>query len=751
MKRNTYIFIGSVLCLLACLTPVSAAAKQSDLLTEIVAGRFKSEALPEMVPMADGEHYAEQVGNDVLVYAYKTGAVVDTLFSLEAVKGGVKPASIDGYMLSPLERYVLVYANRKGIYRHSFEADYYLYDRKRATMRALSDTMPVMAPVISPDGKYIAFHRGGNLYMHKVDFGTEVAVTGDREPLPTSGHAGGNILNGHADWLYEEEFGCTGMCAFSPDSKQLAFVRLDQTKVPQVRMFDGTTYRYSRAGETNAEATVVVYDTYYKSLKTMQLPEQADSYIPRLRWTNGSTESKGGKGEAQESKLAIFRLNRDQNRLEMFLANPKSTLCTRVYLEESKQYYVDYEAVDEWQFLEDNSFICVNETDGFRHAYLYSAQGIRQKQLTQGRYDVTKVYGFDEKTQTLYYQAADKDPMTRYIYALNVKKGKLTTFSEEKGMHDATFSPTFAYFVDACQSVTHPTVYTLYDRAGKAIRVLEDNAAVAAKAGQAGLPVKEFFTFVTPKGDTLNGWMLRPNDFDASKRYPVLMFHYSGPASQQVLNRWRISWEEYLALEEGVICVCVDPRGTNARGRAFRNQTYMQLGTKEMDDQVYAALYLRSLPYVDPERVGIWGWSYGGYATIMSMSACGLRPSLTPDGKSPFRFGMAVAPVTDWRLYDSAYTERFMRRPQVNEQGYKDASLIEHPDALQGNLLIMHGMTDDNVHVLHTFDYTDALVQKGVQFEMQIYPDDNHFLRKRNNQQHVYRRLLKFLREQIKQ
>ena len=730
MKR-TILSILSILCVLSGI--------QADLLTDINDGLYKSEALAEMSPLDDGERYAQLDGNNLYAYSYKTGQVTDTLFDYTAAKGQ-KPAEIEGFLLSPSDRYVLLYSHSEKIYRHSFRADYYLYDRKRHELRALSDTMPVLQPVFSPDGKYIAFSRENNLYIHKVDFKTEVAVTRD---------GGNGILNGLPDWLYEEEFGTTCLYSFSPDSKQLAFVRLDESRVPAFHwteyLGDGITdhskefsLKYPRAGEPNAEASVVVYDTYYKSLKSMALPEQRESYIPRLKWTNATEANPQGD-------LAIFRLNRDQNRLEMFLANPKSTVCTRIYLEESKQYYVDYEAIDEWQFLADNSFICVNETDGFRHAYLYSQTGMKQKQLTKGNYDVTKVYGYNEKTQTLYYQAADKDPMTRFVYALNTKKGTIQAYSQENGTHNATFSPTFAYFVDAFQSVSKPTAYTLYNQSGKELRVLKDNHEIDLRAKEAGLPIKEFFSFTTPRGDQLNGWMLRPKDFDASKKYPVLMFHYSGPASQQVLNRWRIDWEEYLAAKEGFLCVCVDPRGTNARGRVFRNLTYLQLGIREAEDQVAAAQYLQSLPYVDAERVGIWGWSYGGYATIMSMSACGINPSLAPDGKSPFAFGMAVAPVTDWRLYDSAYTERFMRRPQVNEQGYKDGSAIEHASALQGNLLIIHGMADDNVHVRNTFLYAEALTQAGKQYEMQLIPDDNHFLRKRSNYKFVYARLLKFL------
>ena len=766
------------------------AGVQADVLTDITSGKFKAKTPEEMTPLADGERYAQLRGNDLFAYSYKTGQVTDTLFEYARAKGN-KPAKIEGYVLSPSDRYVLVYGNSEKIYRRSFRADYYIYDRKRHEIRALSDTMPVMQPVFSPDGKYIAFARENNLYMHKVDFKTEVIVTGgspaSRGPLPANDHADG-ILNGIPDWLYEEEFGTTCLYSFSPDSKQLAFVRLDESKVPSFNWIEYIdpavkSLKYPCAGETISEASVVVYDTYYKSLKTMALPEQAESYIPRIRWCQRS-KVKGQRSDVEageeECKLAIFRLNRDQNKLEMFLANPKSTVCTRTYLEESKAYFVDYAAIDEWQFLSDNSFICVNETDGYRHAYLYSAQGQKKKQLTSGKYDVTKVYGYDEKTQTLYYQAAGGspasreplpanghavcEPQNRYIYALDTKKNKLQAYSMEPGMHDAVFSPSFAYFVESYQSVSQPTTYTIRDRKGNALRVLEDNKEVAERFREAGLPVKEFFSFVTPKGDTLNGWMLKPDEGQRSRvkgqesrvksleasvesrKYPVLMFHYSGPASQQVLNRWKISWEEYLAAKEGVICVCVDPRGTEARGRAFRNETYMRIGTVEMEDQVYAARYLQTLPYVDAERIGIWGWSFGGYATIMAMSYCGIHPEM---GESPFKFGMAVAPVTDWRYYDAAYTERYMRRPQVNEGGYDDASAIVHADALQGNLLIVHGLADDNVHARNTLLYTEALVEKNRQFEMQVYPDDNHFLRKRNNQRHVYERLLKFLKDNL--
>lgn len=720
-----------------------SAFVQADLLDDITSGAYKSRALEESTSMSDGESYAMLQDGCIYSYSYKTGKVQDTLFDINYTKL-MKLDEVEGFILSPNPRYLLVYNHSKRIFRHSFSADYYIYDRNRRELKVLSDTMPLRDPVFSPDGKYIAFARENNLFIHKMDYHTEVAVTRDGKA--------DEIFNGVTDWLYEEEFGTTAIYCFSPDSKQLAFVRLDERDVPvfswqeyldengkPLRYPCQKSLRYPKSGDNNAKASVCVYDTYYKSIKTIQMSEQADSYFPRLKWTNATSANPQGD-------LVVLRLNRDQNKEEVFLANPKSTLSSLFYKEESKKYFVDYSLFDEWQFLSDNSCIVVSEQDGYRHAYLYSASGIQQKQLTKGEYDVTCVYGYDEATQTLFYQAADKNPMTRYVYSLNVKKNVVKPLSSAEGIHNATFSIGYKYFVDAFQSVTTPACYTLYSADGKALRELKNNNIIADKAKAAGLPTKEFFSFSTPNGDQLNGWMLRPADFDATKKYPVLMMHYSGPASQQVLNRWRIDWEEYLVAKEGFICVCIDPRGTDARGRAFRNETYMSLGTKEAEDQVYAARYLQSLSYVDAEKVGIWGWSYGGYATIAAMSACGINPAL---GESPFAFGMAVAPVIDWRLYDSAYTERYMRRPQVNEFGYDRADLAQHAAALQGNLLIIHGLADDNVHAQSTMIYANALVEQGKQFEMQIYPDDNHFLRKRKNYNHVYRRMLRFLKQNV--
>ncbi len=740
MKRQIIIVFFALLA-------VTTLWGQPALLHSIVAGDYKPQTLAEMVAMPTAEQYAQLQNDCINVYAYKTGEKVQTLFDASTTKL-LQIKDVEGFILPQAGKYLLVYNHTEKIYRHSFTADYYIFDTERNELKLLGES--IKQPVFSPNGKYIAFARENNLFVHKLDFGTEVAVS----PYAGSELANASqkhIIDGSADWLYEEEFGVTHLYAFSPDNKQLAFVRFDESDVPAFRWQEMLTegypndlsLRYPRAGEQNAKVSVVVYDIHYKSLKTMNLGAayEEDSYIPRIMWTNSADQ------------LAIFVLNRNQNKLEMLLANPKSTVSKRAYYEQSKQVYVNYEQIDEWQFLADNSFIAVNETDGYRHAYLYSAAGTLIKQLTKGAFDVTDIYGYDEKTGTLYYQAVPMDegqrtkdegqnvssisqPVNRSIYALNTKKNKTLNLTPELGWHNATFSSDYAYFVDNYSSLTIPNRYTLYTHAGKKVRELMNNKLLQSNVAALSLPQKEFFTFTTERGDKLNGWMLLPQDFDAKKQYPVLQVQYSGPNSQQVVNRWKIDWEYFLATQ-GIIVVCVDGRGTGARGRDFRTSTYMNLGKQEAEDQVSVAKYMQSLPYVKKDKIGIWGWSYGGFMTILSMSQ--------PEGI--FACGIAVAPVTDWRLYDSSYTERFMRRPQVNEGGYDATDLSRMADKMQGRLLLVHGLADDNVHCQNAWKYIDALVKANKQFDMQIYPDDNHFLKKRNNYRHLYDRKWEFIQK----
>lgn len=711
MKHNLLIFL--------LLIPFSVSA---DLLSDIISGAYRPNTLPELTFMNNSERYISLCENKVCTFDSRTGKQQDILFE----PNNTKPFQLDtieGFILSPDERFLLVYKDKQQIYRHSFKARYYLYNIERHELTCIAADSLISSPIFSPDSKYIAYSFNNNLYIHKLSFGTEVAVTTDGKQ--------GAVINGTTDWLYEEEFSATSIMAFSPDSKQLAFVRFDETNVPQFTwqnmLVNGypTEYslKYPRAGLTNSAVSVIVYDTYYKSLKTMQIDTE-DAYIPRIRWIDNAN-------------LAVFRLNRNQNKLEMYYANPKSTIAKRYYIEEYKQGYINYKLIDNWQFLSDGTFIVLNETDDWQHAWIYSSTGQRQRLLTNDKADVMCIYGYNENTQTLYYQQADT-PMQRKVYAYNLKKGKKQCLTPADGTHSAQFSADYRYFIDDYSSLQQPDTYTLYDNQGKKIRLLLDNQELSNRFKSLNLPQKKFFSFTTERGDMLNGWMILPEDFNPKQQYPVLQIQYSGPSSLMVIDRWRIDWEYFLA-RQGIIVVCVDGRGTDARGRLWRQQYYMHIGTMEPQDQIAVAHYMQSLPYVRPDKIGIWGWSFGGYMTILSMS----------QSNSPFCCGIAVAPVTDFRFYDSAYTERFMQRPQNNENAYNYCSLLDKAEQLQGRLLLVHGLADDNVHCQQTWLYIDALVKANKQFDLQIYPDDNHFLRKRNNYQHLYQRKWEFLQRYL--
>lgn len=624
-------------------------------------------------------------------------------------------------------RYRLEKENAQKIFRHSEVAEWFVYDTMRHTRKQLGEGM-VRDAQMSPNGRYVAFAKGNNLYVHKLDFGTEVAVTKDENP---------DIINGVADWLYEEEFATTALFAWSPDSKSLAFVRLDESDVPTFSwdVYSDTQYptleslRYPKAGCANAKASVCVYDVATKGILTLkELTDErvSDVYFPRLKWKD-------------ENTLMVLRVNRDQTKMEVFSCNAKSTVSSLWYREESKNYFVDYSLFDEWQWLSDGRVIVLSEQEGWRQAYLYKNDGSQVRALTPEGIDVTAIYGVNEKTQTLYYQAA-ATPSTRQIYALNIKKGDITQLTKEEGMWSARFNDEATKAVFCYQSFETPNTYTLYSIKGaKATRleVILDNTAMLELWKANELPEPQMLNI-----NGLEAMLLKPNErvselVNEGKR-PMVVMHYSGPASQRVLNRWRKKFE-YALVEAGYAVLIVDTRGSDCKGRAWRNETYMHLGQKEAEDLIMAANELAKRPDIDGDRMAIIGWSYGGYQTLMTMSQKG----------HPFKAGVAIAPVTDWRLYDSAYTERYMRRPQVNDRGYEEASLLPRAKDLTGNVLIIHGTADDNVHAQHTWQYVDALVQADKQFEMQIYTDDNHHLRRGNNATHMHRRVLDFLRKAL--
>jgi dipeptidyl-peptidase-4 len=508
----------------------------------------------------------------------------------------------------------------------------------------------------------------------------------------------------------------------------LAFLKLDETEVPTFSwdVYSDTQYpkaeslRYPKAGCKNAKASVCVYDVATKGIQRLQVnPKDEDVYFPRIQWY-------------KEDRLFVLRLNRDQNKMEVFDCNAKSTVAYPWYREESKQYFVDYSLFDEWQWLSDGKMIVLSEQEGWRRAYLYGNDGIRERALTPEGMDVTAVYGVNEKTQTLYYQAAPT-PSTRQIYSVNLKKGTISQITKEEGMWSARFDKEANKAVFSYQSFETPNTYYLY--AKNKLELIEDNKDVREAWQANGLPEPQMLNI-----NGLEAMLLRAKSQEPGVKSPLVVMHYSGPASQRVLNRWRKRFE-YALVEEGYAVLIVDTRGSDCKGRAWRNETYMHLGQKEAEDLIMAALEMAKRDDIDGEHMAIMGWSYGGYETLYTLSTKG----------HPFQCGVAIAPVTDWKLYDSAYTERYMRRPQVNDRGYEAASLLNKAADLTGNVLIIHGTADDNVHVQHTMQYIHALVEADKQFEMQLYPDDNHFLRKGNNAAHMHNRILNFLQNNLKQ
>lgn len=633
----------------------------------------------------------------------------------------------------PDQRYRLDYTDKQQIYRRSFMANYVIVDTQKNTRKPLSDK-PVRDAIISPNGRYIAFVKAdNNIYLHKLDFGTEVAVTA----TPST------VWNGIADWLYEEEFGQTCLMQFSPDSKQLGFIRLDDKDVPatswQLMLQNGypqtVSQSYPRAGERNASASVQIYTISTKDIREASLPEADDRYIPRIKWRTLPAQK---KDQPDVQQLAILTLNRDQNKMEVFTCNPASLVCTSLYEESSSDYYIDYELFDQWLWLSDGRFIVLSEKDGWKRAYMYASNGRQTAVLTNELGDVTALYGFDEAINTLYYQTTF-GANVRLCFAFNIKKGTFMTIGKSNGWNSMRLSADKKKAIHIHESDQQPPVYRLYTLKDYSWKVLLSNDSLLARWQAAKLPAKQFTSIPVSEQVELQASISYPRNFDASKKYPVVMLQYSGPASQRVTDRWRRRWDYGLA-DLGYVVVIADPRGTDAQGRAYRNYAYMRMG-READDQLAVAKWISDQSWADNHKIYMAGWSYGGYEVLR----CLCTQPLQDDGTPLIAKGIAIAPVTDWRLYDSGYTERFMRRPQVNESGYNDADLTHLADGLKGELLIVHGNADDNVHVQNTWRMVEALINADKDYQMLVYPDDNHFLKKGNHYKHLHKQLIKFL------
>ncbi len=692
-------------------------------LKEVTDGKFRQvTAIGEMRSMPDGEHYtAMNRERDMIIkYAYKTGNPVDTLFNAKTARECTFD-KFDGYEISSTGHHILIWRDVERIYRRSFKAMVYDYDVRRNYVKPISDSKnKQMIPTYSPDGRMCAYVVDNNIWIRKFDYDTEVQVTKDGEL--------NKILNGITDWVYEEEFSVTNLMSWSPDSEYLAYVRFDESEVQEysMQMYGNGTYpgyynfKYPKAGERNSKISLHSYSVETKDIKTLEVPIEEDSYIPRIAFTTNSDQ------------LAVMTLNRHQNLFNMYYVNPKSGVA-RLILREENDYYVDSDWLTSIHF-NSEGFTYVSEKDGYSHIYLYSPTGVMQRQVTQGNWDVTRLIGYDTENKVVYYESAEESPLRRAVYKID-RKGVKTKLTDGVGTNRATFSANYAYFVNNYSNANTPAVITVNEtKTKKVLRTLQDNAALRETLANFSFSKKEFFKITTASDIELNAWMVKPVDFDESKKYPVLMTQYSGPNSQEVLDQYEFDWEHYLAAN-GIIVVSVDGRGTGARGEAFRKCTYQRMGVLESQDQVEAAQALGKLPYIDGSRIAIWGWSFGGYNTLMSMSV----------GNGTFKAGIAVAPPTDWRYYDTVYTERFMRTPKENFEGYDVTSPIKLASKLQGKLLLVHGTADDNVHFMQSMIYAEALVQAGIQFEMQIYKDRNHGISGGNTRHHLYTRMSNFL------
>lgn len=709
-------------------------------LKALTDGTFDAQRMTGIDPVKGTDLYARisQDGKKIVQYSFKTGQQTAVLFDVNNTQGE-KISSFDGYIMSPDGTKMLISTNRQRVYRRSYKADFYIYTIKSRKLERLSDGGPQQSPVWSPNGLQVAFVRDNNIYLVKLLYNnSESQVTKDGKF--------NEVINGIPDWVNEEEFGFNTALTFNADGTMLCWIRYDESAVQQysLQLFKGLkpeqqeyavypgsySYKYPKAGETNSVVTAWSYDIKSHRTQKLAVPLDADGYMPRILPTSDA------------DKIMVYTMNRHQDVLNLYTVNPRSTVA-RLLIKESVPKYVKEEAMAAIK-VGSNTILMPSDRDGYMHLYLYSQNGQLLRKIAPGNYDITDVYGYDEATGDVYYQAAALNPHDRQIYVAH-KNGQIQRLSNQSGWNDAIFSGDYKYFINTWSDYNTPYVYTTRDGRGKVIATNVDNKALIEKTRQYGWTKRDTFSFTTSEGVHLDGWMVKPANFDASHKYPVIMFQYSGPGSQEVRNYWASgsmgqggAFDQYLA-QQGFIVVCVDGRGTGGRGAAFEKAIYLRMGDLESKDQVETALYLGKLPYVDKDNIGIWGWSFGGFNTLMSMS----------EGRPVFKAGVAVAPPTSWRYYDTVYTERYMRTPKENPTGY-DTNPIHRASKLHGALLICHGTADDNVHPQNTFEYAEALVQADKDFKENYYTNRNHSIFGGNTRKHLLRQIAQWFELNLK-
>ena len=687
---------------------------QEITLNKIHSGYYRTEFIYGINSMNDGEHYTVLEKDGIVKYSYKTGKKIETILE----------AKIQDYTFSHDESKVLVLNEQQPIYRHSFLGKYHVVNlSKNGKITALNNGNWVQEPKFSPDGRFVAFISGNNLYYQDLSSEKITQITFDGEK--------NKIINGLADWVYEEEFGHADMYQWAKNSESLVFVKFDESQVKEMNMqvFNGNLYpqdfrfKYPKAGEENSKVSVYAYDLNLNKSTQINLANFETYYIPQVFQT------------AQPNEIAIATSNRHQNKLEIIKINTKNH-STKKILTETDAAWIETDNLS-LEFLEDNSFLWASERDGFRHFYWYTPDGKLKKQITKGNWEITDYYGFNPKNSEILVQTTEKGSTNRVVSKINIKTGKKQIVSELNGTNNADFSKSFQYFINTHSSAEQPNTYTLRDFNGKTLRELQNNNSALKKLQSDGFVTKEFFQIPNKNGDQMNAWMIKPKDFSPNKKYPVLMYQYSGPGSQQVNNAWdgrNTIWFNLLA-QKGYIVLCVDGRGTGYRGTKYKKATYKNLGKYEIEDQIAAAQWIGSQSYVDAGRIGIFGWSFGGYMASLAMTK----------GADVFKVGIAVAPVTTWRYYDTIYTERYLQTPQENPQGYDENSPINFADLMKGKYLLIHGTADDNVHYQNAVEMAEALIQKNKEFEFMTYPDKNHGIYGGNTRLHLHQKMTDFI------
>ncbi len=719
--------ITSVFVLL--LASISMLAQKQLTLDEIWTGAFRAQGMTALEAMKNTNQYTvldfDRASKSAQINLYDF-ATLNKVATLLDSKDFVALQGVDSYTFSKDEKKLLIANNSDQIFRHSFVADFFIYDIATKSLTKLAD-YKVQEPTFSPDGSKIGYVYQNNLYVYDIASKKHTQIT-------TNGKKN-SIINGVTDWVYEEEFSFVRAYDWNLGSDKIAFIRFDETEVPQFSMDmynEGlyptqNVFKYPKAGEKNAIVSLHVYDVKTGTTKKINLDKYNDFYIARIEWTN------------EANTLSAQVLNRHQDNLDLLFVDGNSG-ATKVVLNEKDKAYVD--VTDNLTFLKDNSFIWTSEKDGYNHIYHYDKTGKLKKQITKGAWEVTNYYGFDEKNGMIYYQSVENGSINRDVYAIKLDGSGKKRLTVQTGTNAATFSPNFQYFINSFSSAKNAPKYTLLEtKSGKEVKVIASNEKLEEKLTAYNLPSKEFFELTTEKGHKLNAWMIKPKDFDANKKYPVFMYQYSGPGSQQVDNAWNATDDYWFMMltQQGYIVACVDGRGTGFKGADFKKCTQKELGKFEVEDQIDAAKVFGTYSYVDKSRIGIFGWSYGGFMA----SNCIFQ------GADVFKTAIAVAPVTSWRYYDSIYTERYMQTPQENASGYDNNSPINHVSKLKGNFLLIHGTADDNVHVQNTMKMIEALVQANKQFDWAIYPDKNHGIFGGKTRLQLYTKMTNFIKEKL--